>query len=106
MDTTRKLTRKRLLLVLGAGIGMAAVSENALPADFDQQLIAEVSQEIQQYRQDALLEMQTVLQHEVGQMLALNRDLIESQMAEAEKTLYPEKQAFNMAECDPKLVAE
>jgi hypothetical protein len=106
MDTARKPTGKRLLLVLGAGISMAAVSENALPADFDQQLIAEVGQEMQQYRQDALHEMQTDLRHQVSQILVLNRDLIESQLAEAEKAFYPEKQAFNLAECDQKLVAE
>ena len=107
MGNIQMIWTRKFLLVLGMSISVTAASDDVLSSGLNQQqFMNEVSLEMQQYQQEALHAMKMNLQQDVGQMLAVNQDLVDSQMAEAEMFLYPEKQPFKQAECDPQLITD
>ncbi|HBE91871.1 MAG TPA: hypothetical protein DDW55_04840 [Gammaproteobacteria bacterium] len=107
MGNIQMIWTRKFLLVLGLSISVTAAADEVLSSGLNQQqLMNEVSLEMQQYQQEALHDMKMDLQQDIGQMLAVNQDLVDSQMAEAEMFLYPEKLPFKQAECDPQLITD
>ena len=103
MDTFSKYMGKQLaLLLLGLSISfIAAAEDSAVSVQDRQQLTDSLARDMQQFRHEALQTMADELHDNMDRVLADGRELTRSQLAEAEKQLYPEKQPFRQAECSP-----